>query len=102
MSTVFAQKILNVQKQQMFIQLPTPRHRGYGQGGYHLSLRVLATCRAGRTRQCEGIQALCKEINEKRETESLPFFYFVFLYIIILICEYFSVPLHHKNYLFLC
>ena len=62
MSTVFAQKILNVQKQQMFIQLPTPRHRGYGQGGYHLCLRVLATCRAGRSRQREGIQALCKEI----------------------------------------
>ena len=102
MSTVFAQKILNVQKQQMFIQLPTPRHRGYGQGGYHLSLRVLATCRTGSSRKREGIQALCKEINEKRETESLPFFYFVFLYIIILIYEYFSVPLHHKNYLFLC
>ena len=102
MSTVSAQKILNVQKQQIFIQLPTPRHRGYGQGGYHLSLRVLATCRAGCSRKREGIQALCKEINEKRETESLPFFYFVFLYIIILICEYFSVPLHHKNYLFLC
>ena len=78
MSTVFAQKILNVQKQQIFIQLPTPRHRGYGQGGYHLSLRVLATCRAGRSRQREGIQALCKEINEKRKTESLPFFILFF------------------------
>ena len=78
MSTVSAQKILNVQKQQMFIQLPTPRHRGYGQGGYHLSLRVLATCRAGCSRKREGIQALCKEINEKRETESLPLFLFCF------------------------
>ena len=102
MSTAFAQKILNVQKQQMFIQLSTPRHRGYGQGGYHLSLRVLATCRTGSSRKRKGLQALCKEINEKRETEVFLFFYFVFLYIIILICEYFSVPLHHKNYLFLC
>ena len=83
MSTVFAQKILNVQKQQMFIQLPTPRHRGYGQGGYHLSLRVFATCRAGRSRQREGIQALCKEINEKRETESLPLFFILFFYTLL-------------------
>ena len=78
MSTAFAQKILNVQKQQMFIQLPTPRHRGYGQGGYHLCLRVFATCRTGRSRQRKGIQALCKEINEKRETKSLPLFLFCF------------------------
>lgn len=78
MSTVSAQKILNVQKQQMFIQLPTPRHRGYGQGGYHLSLRELSTYRTGSSRKREGIQALCKEINEKRETESLPLFLFCF------------------------
>ena len=78
MSTVSAQKILNVQKQQIFIQLPTPRHREYGQGGYHLSLRVLATCRTGSSRKRKGLQALCKEINEKRETESLPFFLFCF------------------------
>ena len=78
MSTAFAQKILNVQKQQMFIQLPTPRHRGYGQGSYHLCFRVLATCRAGCSRQREGLQALCEEINEKRETESLPLFLFCF------------------------
>ena len=58
-------------------------------------------CRAGRSRQREGIQALCKEINEKRETESLPFFYFVFLYFLILIYEYFSVPLHHKTIYFM-
>ena len=78
MSTVFAQKILNVQKQQIFIQLPTPRHRGYGQGGYHLSLRVLATCRTGSSRKREGLQALCKEINEKRKTFCLPLFLFCF------------------------
>ena len=83
MSTAFAQKILNVQKQQMFIQLPTPRHRGYGQEGYHLSLRVLATCRTGSSRKREGIQALCKEINEKRETESLPLFFILFFYTLL-------------------
>ena len=83
MSTVSAQKILNVQKQQMFIQLPTPRHRGYGQGGYHLSLRVLATCRTGSSRKRKGLQALCKEINEKGETESLPLFFILFFYTLL-------------------
>ena len=83
MSTVSAQKILNVQKQQIFIQLPTPRHRGYGQGGYHLSLRVLSTCRTGSSRQRKGLQALCKEINEKRETESLPLFFILFFYTLL-------------------
>ena len=83
MSTVSAQKILNVQKQQIFIQLPTPRHRGYGQGSYHLSLRVLATCRTGSSRKRKGLQALCKEINEKRKTFRLPLFFILFFYTLL-------------------
>ena len=83
MSTVSAQKILNVQKQQIFIQLPTPRHRGYGQGSYHLSLRVLATCRTGSSRKRKGLRALCKEINEKRKTFRLPLFFILFFYTLL-------------------